>query len=237
MATFPDVPNVPGVPPIPRNPFAAVATLVQFLTGDLVSSYGAGLSPMWGIFNSAGAPVVIADTVRGVDFTREWAIATYPIEGGGFQSYDKVDTPFRTVVSFTSGGSEENRTALLASIDAIAGDLKFYDVVTPERVYTSVNVQRIGWRRHDGRDSGMLTVDVALLEVRISAGASGSNTQSASGAAPAQDGTVQPWADVSPTGQNVQGISAGLNQYSTTSPTGFNPAPVTSPGANVLPVQ
>lgn len=235
---FPVVPNVPGVPPLIRDPLAAASAAVQFLTGDLITGYGAGLVPLWGIFSAAGGlPVVIADTVKAVDYAKEYAIATYPMEGGAFQSYDKVDTPFRAIVSFTSGGSVANRAELLASIDAISGDLKFYDVVTPERVYTSANVQRIGWRRTGGVASGMITVDVAVIEIRTTAGAQGQNTQSPSGATPTQDGTVQPWSDVSPTGQNLEGVAAGQGQFSTTSPTGFNPAPVsTGGGFNLLPV-
>lgn len=237
MPTFPNVPNVPGVPALLRNPLAAAQGIVQLLTGDLVTGYGLGLGPVWGIFSSQGQAMVVADTVFAIDFTREWAIATYPVEQGGFQSYDKVNTPFRVVLTFVSGGSESNRQALLDSIDAISGDLNFYTVVTPEKVYPSVNVQRVGYRRSSGRGAGTIQVDVALLEVRVSANeSSGQNTQSASGAVPNQDGTVQPWADVSPTQQSLDGVASGQGQFSTTSPTGFNPAPVTSPGVNFLPV-
>ncbi|HEY6030514.1 MAG TPA: hypothetical protein VIU44_08125 [Gaiellaceae bacterium] len=235
MTTFPDVPDVPGVPPLPRDPNAVAAAIVM-LTGDIVSGYGAGLVPVWGIYRG-GRPVITADTIVGFEFKREWAIADYPVEQGSFASYDKVATPYVSRVQFAAGGDAENRQLMLDSLDAIAGDLQLYDVVTPERVYRSANVQRYDYRRAAQKGVGLLVVDVYLQEVRTSAGQQGgASTQSPSGASPQQDGDVQPWGNVSPTSQSVQGIASGQSQFSTTGPTGFNPAPVSSSGFNLLPV-
>jgi hypothetical protein len=236
--TFPDVPNVPGVPPLIRDPSAAAQAVISLLTGDTIIGYGAGLVPSWGIYRG-GQPVITADTILGFEFKREWAIADYPVEQGSFQSYDKVDTPYQSRIQFAAGGDAENRERMLASLEAIAGDLNLYQVVTPERVYTNANVQRYDYRRTAQKGVGLLVVDVYIMEVRTSAGQQGgSNTKDASGAAPQQDGDVQPWGNVSPTEQSVQGIAAGQTQFSTTGPSGFNPAPVSTGGQfNVLPVQ
>ena len=235
MPVYPNVPDVAGVPPLLRDPLA-IAVIPQLLTADLVTGWGSGLAPAWGIYGSGGLPVVIADTVKGIEYKKEWVIATYPMESGAFASYDKVETPYTAIVEFTSGGSLADRQLLLDSIDAISGDLNLYQVVTPEKVYVDANLQRLGYRRNGGRDSGMITVAVAVLEIRETANASGDATQSASGAAPAEDGTVQPGSDVSPTEASVQSVASGSSQFSTTGPTGFNPAPVSSGGYNLLPV-
>jgi len=238
MPVYPNVPDVPGVPPLLRNPLVA-AVVPQLLFADSVVGWGFGLAPAWGIYGQSGVPVVIADTVRGIEYKKEWVIATYPMESGAFASYDKVETPYTAIVSFTSGGSLADRQILLDSIGAVSGDLKLYDVVTPEKVYTSANLQRLGYRRNGGRDSGMITVDVALLEIRITAGAAGGSSQSASGASPSQDGTIQPGADVAPNDASVQSAASGANLLTGPSSSGFNPAPVLpAPGNyNLLPVQ
>src|ERR1700692_2719036 len=131
---MPNVPNVPGVPPL--SSYAANA--VTLLAVDLVASVLGAFAPQWGIFLN-GSPVVVADSVISVGYKQGWRIADYPIEGGGFASYDKVDTPYDARVRFSTGGSDANRQALLDSVAAIAGSTQVFDVVTPETVYADAN--------------------------------------------------------------------------------------------------
>lgn len=189
MALFPNVPFAPGVPSVLRDPNAAAAVAISLLTGDLVSGFGFNLTPTWGIYLN-GRPVIIADTVVSLGFKREWAIADYQVEEGGFESYDKVDIPFDVRVQLASGGSEANRQALLDSVSAAGKSLVLYDVVTPEEVYTSVNVAHYDFRRAARNGLGLIIVDVWLLEIRV-VGTSGQNVKSASAASPVQDGSVQ----------------------------------------------
>lgn len=175
---FPDVPPDPGVPPLPRPPGQTFASVVALFadTPSVVSLLSAG--PQWGIFKG-GAPVVIADTVTQVSFKQAWVLANYPIERGAFESYDKVQTPFDARVRFTSGGNQQTRATLLASIGAIAGDMNLYDVVTPERVYLNCNVFTQGYERSSRSGVGLLSVDVFLQEIRIlNGGGGGGNTGS-----------------------------------------------------------
>lgn len=236
MVDFPDVPAVPGVPPLLRDPTQAVGQFVSLLTQDTVTNYGANLSPQWGLYQS-GIPVIVADTVVSFEFKREWAIADYPVERGGFESYDKVDIPFQPRLQFASGGSEENRQTLLDQISAIAETLQLFDAVTPEIVYPSVCVQHYDYRRTARNGLGLLIIDLWLLEVRVTAGATGSNTKDPSGASPQTDGSVQPSADVPPTQQSVDSFSSGANPVpfvGSSTPASAFPSPINS---GDLPVQ
>ena len=167
------------------------------LSGDGVGIFGFDTSSQWGIFLD-GAQVVQADSVRSFAFKQDWPISNYPVEDGGFQSYDKVQLPFEPRVVFQSGGDEANRQALLDSIAAIAGDLNLYDVVTPEAVYTSCNITHYDYERSATNGVGLLKVTVHLEEVRVTAQAQfNSATPLANTVSPtAQDqtnnGTVQP---------------------------------------------
>jgi hypothetical protein len=186
MADLPD-----GVPALLSNQNASFLSLTTLLTADTFIGYGLGEEPQWGVF-LGGAPVITADTVTTFGYQQDWAVSDYPIEGGGFESYDKVNVPFRTEVQFTSGGSLANREALLASIAAIADTLTLYDVVTPEAVYSSVNVEHYNYRRTSSNGLGLMVVTVGLLEIRVdNTTNSFQNTFSPASFSPAPAGNVQ----------------------------------------------
>lgn len=147
---MPNVPNVPGVPALPGYSGASVPLLtadavlqsvVQSLSwgiyfngvpviipansaiSPLVSAASSALAPFAEIAGLLGLPnllPVVASTIE-FDFSQEWAIATYPVEGGQFQSYDKVQMPFECRVQLASGGAPSQRQAFINSILAIAG--------------------------------------------------------------------------------------------------------------------
>lgn len=164
--------------PVPR----IVSDIISFLTGFSGSQ--------WGIFQD-GQQVLTADSVNALGYKQEWSISNYPVEEGAFESYDKVSTPFDVRVRLVSGGSEENRQALLDDIAALAGNLELYDVVTPEAVYESCNIAGYDYRRTSESGAGMIILDVRLQEIRETATAEFSNTQSASAKSQVNGGTVQ----------------------------------------------
>lgn len=212
---FPNVPNVPGVPALLRAAGASLPLPVLALANSL------GLpdilqKPQWGIFDQSGNAVLVGDSVVGLDFRKEYRISDYPVEDGGFQSYDKVATPFDARVRFTVGGAFSGLsaingvltgtlsgalagisgtaaiTAFLAALDTALGSLQLYSVITPEVSYPSANVIHYDYRREARNGATMLTVDVWVREVRMTAAAQFTNTQAPSGADAVNDGTVVP---------------------------------------------
>jgi hypothetical protein len=185
-----NVPNVPGVPALASY---ALDTGLQLLTGSLFS-YGNDSTPEWGIYLN-GMPAVVADIVRGFDFRVERAISNYPIERGGFESYDKVAVPYLAKVQFSTGGSAQNRAALLTSVARatdllIGGKPAKFDVVTPEIVYLSCSISHYDYNRTALSGLGLLTVDVWVQEVREQ-NTNPSPSVSPSGASTTQGGEVQ----------------------------------------------
>jgi hypothetical protein len=141
------------------------------MTADTYFPPSSPFIEQWGIFQ-AGIPIITADSVISMEYKQEWIISDYPLEGGRFESYDKVFVPFDVRFRFSMGGSEARRAALLDSVAAIAGDLNFYSAVSPERAYPSVNVAHYDYRRTSINGLGLLIVDVWLNEIRV-AGQSG----------------------------------------------------------------
>lgn len=181
-----------GVPPLfSQTDVAALSVNVVLLVADTFIGYSLGQIPQWGLYLN-GVPVVTADTVTAFGYRQEWAIADYPVERGGFESYDKVNVPFRIHLQFASGGSEINRQILIDSIAAIGDTLTLFDAVTPEEVYVGVNVERYEYRRTATNGVGLVTVDMDVLEIREDGVTQGfQNPAVPSGFQPAPTGNVQ----------------------------------------------
>jgi len=217
MADLVNVPDVPGVPTV----FFAVPggdLLPALLTADAVAFLG---SPApWGIY-LGGAPVLPVDNVVTLGLKGEHVIADYPIEQGGFASYDKVQIPKDVRVRVSVGGSDADRALALETIRLIEGDLNFYDIYMPEAVYTSVNIAAFDFHRSAQRGLGLLVLDLHLLEIRsvTSGEASGqmlSNTQQPSGTDATSGGTVQPDTPLPTPGASSGAVDAYLAKNTVT---------------------
>lgn len=170
---------------------ADLTSLASLLVADLIGGIGGLGQQQWGIY-LGGAPVIIADTVVSVEYKRDFSISDYPLEQGAFETYDKVELPFDVHVKFASGGSPAARQEMIDSIEGILGDLNFYDIVTPDAVYTSVNILHHDYRRTATNGLGMVVSEVWGRQVRVSAQTAFTATQSPSGSDPVAGGQVQP---------------------------------------------
>ena len=178
--------NLPsGIPvgTVLASAFPAAVAMV----GDLISEI-APSGAQWGLFSqSGGGQAITADSVVSFAHRQEWTISDYPVERGGFQTFDKVLLPFDVRLRF-SAGSSAARAALLSSIDAVAGTTELFDAVTPDAVYTDVNVTHYDYDRAAQKGVGLLQIDVWCLNINQSATMSASGgpaTASGSGGGPA----------------------------------------------------
>ena len=183
-----DVPNLPGVPALPS--FSAID--VVLLVEDLVSFlFGITTAPQWGIFLD-GVPVIVADNTISFEYRQDFPVSDYPVEGGGFQSYDKVQLPGDIRMQFSAGGSIANRQAFLESIENEINTTDLYDVLTPEQVYLSYNFTHRDIRKRTAQDgAGLIVVDLWLTEIRESTTATFTNTQQPGDAGKQNTGNVQ----------------------------------------------
>lgn len=188
--SFPvNIPNVPGVPPVVFVP--GISDIVSLLTSDAISLFAGSIKAPWGIYFGV-VPVIINDTVTQFGFDQRYDISDFPIEGGSFQSYNKVYEPFQATFRFVRGGSLVARQALLDSIAAIIGDLNLYNVVTADAVYQNVNLISYSYQQTGQNGIGMLSVDVVARQVKIASSALLSNVQDPGSASQVNGGTLQP---------------------------------------------
>lgn len=195
---MPNVPKVPGVPTLSSYGVSAIALLVADAVSILL-----GNANTWSIFLD-GEPAFDFQSFVSLGYRKDFVIATYPVEGGGFMSYDKVEMPAEIHLRITSGGTEQDRQALISAIDAEAASTNLYDIVTPENVYSSYTIEQVSYQRSATNGLGMIIADIALMEVRLSAPVQFTNTQNPVNQAQQGNGNVQPQAPSSQVSQDFE---------------------------------
>lgn len=200
---YPDVPQAQGVPALFRDPTEVVFT-IRLLEADAATIFQLFQGPQWGIFTQSGYPVAVPDSVISVDFRKEWRLSDYPLEGGAFETYNKVATPFDARIRLACDGTTTPRSLFLSQIDYAATSLDLFTVVTRDAQYFSANITHYDYRRERQGGSGLLQVDVWLQEVRITVQTQFTSTKSPEGAAEVNSGTVQP---TDPTPSQYQAVA------------------------------
>ena len=185
------VQNAPGIPPLLGGLLPTSFPTSPSQIVDISNTLPGSVGPQWGIFLN-GAPVITADTVVGEDYRQEWVIADFPIEDGGFQSYDKVARPFDVRMTFATGINAANRAQMINSIAAIAGDMNLYEFVSPEVIYQSVSIAHYDYHREPQRGVGLLPISVWGWQIAIEQTGALSNTANPGGNDKTVTGPSQP---------------------------------------------
>lgn len=188
---FPDVPMLPGVPRVLRD-----AALIGLGTQAMLKADAARISQIaasqWGIYTKGGALALDPDSINAVGFDAEYRLADFPIEKGGFETYDKVQMPFECSVQLAKGGTRSEREAFLALAERLRGNRELYNVVTPEATWRGVNIVRVSIERNAESGAGLIVLNLRLREVRQTVKASFAETKDPASASPASNGSTQP---------------------------------------------
>ena len=161
-------------------------------------------SGQWMIVQSDSSSVALTpDTFVSLEYKGEQRIADYPIEEGGFSSYNKVAVPYDLRVVAACGGMNliqqlttnvgaaidnvvnsllgtsfnqpMTRPAFLKACDTMLQALTLYDVVTPDYTYQSVNCVGVRVSRTKDKGARMVYAELYFQEVRQTGSATYSN--------------------------------------------------------------
>lgn len=185
----PPLPRPPGVPPLLKA-VTNVSNTIALVASDVALVRSILDRPKWGIYRN-GVQVVQADTATSFEFKQEYRVSDYPQAQGSFESYNKVGSPFDARIRLVRGGNLAQRTAFLNAIEQATNSLELYDVVTPEKVYASANIASFDYRRQLQNGVGLITVDIRLVQIRVTTSVKFSSTVQPSGATPINGGNVQ----------------------------------------------
>lgn len=210
--------SIPGIPQLPPGVAQPTVTL---LASEAISGllWQASQSPpAWGVFDSQGNQVVTPDSVLEFANRQEYEVSNFPVQAGSFASYNKVVRPFEVQLRFSKGGSQGDRTQFLDDLDNLAASLDLFTVVTPERQYNDVNLDRYEVIRRGPRGAYFLTeVDcyfVHIIEVQpqySTTAVQTPNAQSDAAQPVSNVGSVQPQTPGSQENQDGQAALASVS--------------------------
>ena len=217
---FPNIPSLVGVPPLARSdsvPNTARAAL-GIAQGTLWRIFQ--VETQWGIFDDSGQPVIDAGAFSGavgaiaeaagvnggavstgsVEVVGEARPADFPVEKGGFASYNKVLLPGQYSVRMIVCGDESTRAEFLEWMEGAVESTDLFTVVTPEITYDNVTLERYNYARTASGGVSMIVADLVLREIRevsaryAKADKSGQlgNVSTPDAAMPVDAGNVQP---------------------------------------------
>lgn len=204
---FPNIPALPGVPQLLRSPIFPASAVPVLLGGLAIGKLFQALftSPTWGVFDTKGTIVIKPDSVVDFGYRNNYSISTFPVQRGAFAAYNKVANPFEASVRMTKGGTLKDREDFIADIEGTIADtqsdqqsLTLYTVLTPERQYENVSLERYESFRRSGAGAYFIDVDLYFREIRqvrpqyTSTAASTQNAQNPSALPPENQLRVQP---------------------------------------------
>ena len=105
-------------------------------------------------------------STNSIEYDKAMRVSDFPVERGGFASYNKIEMPATPVVSLCYDGNESARTSLLNAIDKAVKSTDLYSVVTPEVTYIGYTIERYNYQRRAERGTTLLIVELFLKEVR-----------------------------------------------------------------------
>jgi len=189
LIPYPDIPPLPGVPAINRNSAgyvaAALTVVAELLPNNLFGT-------KWGITDEFGNTALVPDSFISFEYKNDKKIPNYPVEGGGFQSYNKVSTPFdcRLVVSCSGNGSM-SKQGFLAAIQNYVESLTLLTIVTPDANYPNCNLIHVDYRRESRQGVTLLLAQLWFQQIIVAQQPAASTAQP-SGASTKNNGQISP---------------------------------------------
>nr|DAF69045.1 MAG TPA: hypothetical protein [Caudoviricetes sp.] len=154
-----------GMPNIPNFIAPEVLTNVGLSLGGAALINGV-FGKVWGIVNEFGIPIVLADTVLGMNYDAGSSISKYPVEQGSFASFNKVNAPSMATVQMAKGsGGVLERGIFLAQLEGLLKSTLSFHIITPEYVYLNYQIVGINHARTAQDGATMITVNLDLEEV------------------------------------------------------------------------
>ena len=120
----------------------------------------------WTILDEDGGSAVTFTSFVDIDLRNEGQALSYPIEEGSFANYNKVDMPLDVRVTLATQGTDDEFNTILITLDIYKREAKMLYVITPSRLYENMTLEMYSYKRTREAGAGMLTVELALVEVR-----------------------------------------------------------------------
>jgi hypothetical protein len=153
-----------GIPNIPGFASSVTDSLIGFGGAALINAI---FGNYWGVFDQNGIPLLLADNVTKVAYQNSSKVSNAPVEQGTFAHYNKVNNPNQVTVQLTKGsGGALERGAFIALVDAFAGSIDLFTIITPEKIYPDCNIIGVDYSREAGDGARMIKVNITFEQIR-----------------------------------------------------------------------
>jgi len=177
---YPDVPyGVQGVPQVPiapagtPQPVSPVNTSTLAVPNTTPLKITSPYSDNWQIVDSNGQKVLAPDSVVSFEYRNDRNIPTYPVEQGGFASYNKIALPYHIRMIVTCGGSRgvgfQTRQNFLRALSIMLNTTDLFQIVTPDVVYGNANLVHVDYGRTARSGATLIKAELFFEEVITSA--------------------------------------------------------------------
>lgn len=128
----------------------------------------------WGIYDQDGNSLTglglsligAIQSTHAFKYDKITRVSDFPVERGGFATYNKVELPALSTVVLNLTGSDSDRTQFLNQIDIACKSTKLYTIITPEIQYLNYSIQSYNYSRTAQKGATLLSVELMLMEVR-----------------------------------------------------------------------
>lgn len=190
---FPSVPIAEGVPNLARSAYSLAQKTgatgrVMGLTGGLAGTFlghylNAMLAPTYALLNQKDEKVITPDGPVEFEMKGDASVSTYPVELGGFQSYNKVVNPEDFSLSLLcSGHGPMSHKDFLTACSELKNGASVIKLVTPKYVYPYVTCTGMSHQTTARNGVTLLKVNLTFKEVPCRASTSYPNAKTDSGA-------------------------------------------------------
>lgn len=190
-----NMPNITGIPVLKKTE-SKLNVIGSFVANTVVQEglyyLRRYLTNQWGLFDAdTKKEICTFNNFVSLQFKQQSNVPTAPIENDGFKSYNKINSPYTLTVTITRTGSTLLRQLFLTSLEEVLNNTKSIRVVTPEVTYPITQVTGISYKR-DTTTGKLLTLELTLQEIRVTAITLSGNTKNDSGKAIKDHGQIQP---------------------------------------------
>ena len=120
----------------------------------------------WGVFykgDAFGAPVFDIDTIVSIPYEHAQKLSSFPVERGGFATYNKVNEPRKIRVKMAVHGGIRV-AAFFDQLETELMSINQYTIITPEQTYENMTLVKVPYRR-DSKSADMVQVECSFEEV------------------------------------------------------------------------
>ena len=120
---------------------------------------------IWGVFDQdTFAKIFDVDSMVDLKFSDTSKVASFPIEQGGFVSYDKVLEPFKPKIRLAVGG-QKRIAKFMNKLSSELRSVHLYSISTPEHRYENVTLENYEYVRETDKGKNLLVADLTFRQI------------------------------------------------------------------------